>query len=160
MVIPKLGKLSTAQDLTAGATDSENVIQLPTTDYVHITDVWWVVDTETIATGDGSDTFQFQLVLAQEAALNNVKEVVSRTITGYADKALATAGRHIIAINVGKMLKDMLDTDGSDYEFIGMISTISAGATVSINAVLSHTEPQDESHRMTTVSNVGLPSSL
>jgi hypothetical protein len=158
MILPFLGILSTAQDLTSGSTDSENVIQLPATDYIGITDVWWVVDCETVATGDGSDTFDFILYLSQEATLDTNIEVCSVGFTGYADIRIATAGRHIAALNVGKMLKDMLDTSGSDYPFIGMISTISAGSTVSINAALSNSEPQTEYHSQVNVSNVGTPS--
>ena len=56
------------------------------------------------------------------------------------------------------MLKDMLGTSGSDYPYIGLISTISSGATVSINAALSPTEPQTESDRMITESGVTVPS--
>lgn len=157
MILATLGKLAVAQDLTVGSIDSTNVIQLPAIDYVGLTDVWWVVDCETIATGDGSDTFDFILYMSQESTLDTNIEVCSVGFTGYADKRIATAGRHIVALNVGKMLKDMLDTDGSSYPFIGMISTISAGATVSINAALSPTEPPTESHRMTTVSPVTVP---
>lgn len=160
MILPKLGILSTAQDLTAGATDSENVILLAATDYAHITDVWWVVDTETIAGGDTSDTYQFQLLLSQEEGLDTNKEVLSRTVTSNADTCLATAGRHIVAVNIGKMLKDMLGTSGSDYPYIGMISTVSTGGTVSINATLSTTEPQTEFQAQIVTSNVSTPSTL
>jgi hypothetical protein len=157
MLIASLGKLSVAQDLTAGATDSQNVIQMPAVDYANITDAWWVIDTETIAAGDAADTFKFELVLSQESTLDTNKQVCAVEITGIADLRLATAGRHIVSLNVGKMLKEMLDTDGSDYPFIGLISTISAGSTVSINASLSPTEPQSETHRQITESNVDIP---
>lgn len=157
MILAFLGKLATAQDLTAGATDSENVMQVSANDFVHPTDVWLTIDTETIATGDGSDTYKFQLVLSQEATLDTNKEVCSVTVTGYADKRLATAGRHIVALNVGKMLKDILDSDGSDYPYIGLISTISDGATISINAALSTSEPPTEYHRQVVDSNVTVP---
>lgn len=156
MIKPFLGTLSQAQAITAADEISENVMQITAADYANITDPWWVVDTSVIAAGDSADTFKFELVLAQEAALTNVKQVCAVEITGIADKRLATAGRHILALNVGKMLKDILDTDLSDYPFIGMLNTLSAGATISLDAVLSNSEPATEYHRMKTVSPVGV----
>jgi hypothetical protein len=155
MIIPSLGKLCVAQAITDADEISENVIQLPATDYAHITDVWWVVDTNVAAATAG--TLKFELVLAQEAALTNVVQVACVEIAAITDLRVATAGRHIVAMNVGKMLKDMLDTDGSDYPFIGMKNTLSTSVTITINAVLSPTEPQTEMHRMGTVSNVTIP---
>lgn len=157
MILATLGKLCVAQDLTVGSTDSTNVMQLPATDYAALTDVWWVVDCETVATGDASDTFDFVLYMSKEATLDTNIEVLSVGFTGYEDKRIATAGRHIAAFNIGKVLKEMLETAGSDYPFVGMISTISSGSTVSINAALSPTEPHTIHHKMTTVSGVGVP---
>lgn len=158
MIIPFLGKLSVAQTIASAQTDdSQNVMQVAAVDYANLTDAWLVIDTNVIATGDGSDEYKFQLVLAKEAALNNIKEVISRTVIDVADKSIATAGRHILAVNIGKMLKDMLDDDGSDYPFIGLIITISSGAQIVIDAVLSTTEPQTEMHRQVVTSNVSVP---
>lgn len=157
MIKPFLGTLSQAQAITASDEDSEDVMEIVADDYNNITDVWWVVDTNVIAAGDSADTFTFALVVSQENTLDTNKEVCSVTITGIADIRLATAGRHIIAINVGKQLKDMLDTDGSDFPFIGMLNTLSAGATISIDAVLSNSAPATEYHRMKTVSAVSVP---
>ncbi|MHC4387345.1 MAG: hypothetical protein ACYSX1_01925 [Planctomycetota bacterium] len=155
MIIASLGKLCVAQAITDADEISENVIQLPATDYVGITDVWWVVDTNVVAATAG--TLKFELVLAQEAALTNVVQVACVDIAAITDKRVATAGRHIVAMNVGKMLKDMLDTDGSDYPFIGEKHTLSTSTTITINSSLSPTEPQTEMHRMATVSNVTIP---
>lgn len=155
MIIPSLGKLCVAQAITDADQISENVIQLPATDYAHITDAWWVVDTNVVAATVG--TLKFELVLAQEAALTNVVQVACVDIAAITDKRVATAGRHIVAMNVGKMLKDMLDTDGSDYPFIGEKHTLSSNTTITINSVLSTSEPPTESHRMQTVSNVTVP---
>jgi hypothetical protein len=157
MILSAPGKLSTEQDLTAGATDSENVIQMSAIDWAAYTDLWWVVDCETIATGDAADTFAFQLVLSQEATLDTNVEVLSRTVTGYQAHSLATAGNHIIDINVGKMLNEILGTGLSDYPYLGMISTVSTGGTVSINAAMSPSEPHTISHAQAVVSNVGVP---
>ncbi len=159
MILTDLGVLSTAQDLTpSSATVSEDVIQVTALDWGALTDIWWVVDTETLATGDGSDTFKFQLIAGDAAALdtNNV-EILSRTITGYASWSIAAAGRRILACNVGKMINDILGTDLSTYPYLGMLSTISSGSTVSINAALSPYEPRTIPHSQAVVSNVGIP---
>jgi hypothetical protein len=155
MIKPFLGTLAQAQAITDADEISENVMQIVAEDYGSITDVWWVVDTNVIAATVG--TLKFELVLAQEAALTNVVQVACVEIAAITDLRVATAGRHITAINVGKVLKDMLDTDLSDYPFIGMKNTLSTGTTISIDAVLSNSEPATEYHRMKTVSPVGIP---
>ena len=157
MILPKPGILSKAQDLTAGATDSQNVVQMAAVDWAALTDIWWIVDTETIATGDADDTYKFQLVLASEEGLDTTFEVVSVTVTNYAQHRIATAGNHIIAVNIGKMLNEILGASLSDYPYLGMISTISDGATISINAALSTVEPPTISHAQPSESNVGVP---
>lgn len=158
MILDRMGRLSEAQDLTSGQTlDSTNVIQLSTNDYANITDAWFVVDTETVATGDGSDTYACQLVAATEAALDTCIQLVSRTITGYASLELATAGKRFMCVNVGKMIKDVLGTSGSDYYILGAITAVSSGATWSVNISLSPTEPPTDSHSQVVTSNVGVP---
>jgi len=166
MIIPALGKLSLAsdstapnlgQDITASDEDCGNVIQLPAADYIGFTDLWWVVDTAVIAAGDDSDTFTFALVMSQEAALTTNKEVASVSITDIADLRLATVGRHIVALNVGLMMANMLDTDASDYPFIGQTNVLSTGATISIHSVLQTSVPRSEPHRMTVTSPVTIP---
>ena len=156
MIIATLGKLSVAQDLTDADQISENVIQLPAIDYAALTDVWWVVDTETVQVTD--DTIKFSLVMGDAVGLDGTNvEVASVLIAGTADKRTATVGRHIAAMDVGKMLKEMLETDGSTYPFIGMLNDLATSVTISINAVLSPTEPPTIPHKMTTVSNVTIP---
>lgn len=155
MILASLGKLSVAQDLSgSSSTDSTNVIEIAKVDFGAMTDLWWVVQTETIAAGDGSDTFDFILYLSQENTLDTNKEVMSVGFTGIADKRAATVGRFIAAFNIGKQMMQMLEDDGSDFEFIGMISTLSAGATISIDAWLSFTEPHTLQHRMQVESNI------
>lgn len=159
MILTKLGILSTAQDCTTNTTtDSENVILVSALDWGALTDVWWVVDTETLAVGDANDTYQFQLVLAQtETPLATVVEVLSRTVTAYNSWSIAAAGRRILGVNVGKMLNEILGTGLSDYVYIGMRTILSDGATVSINAALSPYEPRTIPHAQAVVSNVGVP---
>ena len=156
MILAALGKLSVAQDITGADEISENVIEIAALDYIGFSDLWWVVDTETVAATAG--TLKFELVLAQEAALTNTVQVCCVDIAAITDLRVATIGRHIVALNVGKMMVNMLDTDGSDYEFIGMHNTLAGSTTISINAVLSPTEPPTEPHRMVVTSNVGVPS--
>lgn len=157
MILAKLGKLCVAQDLTATTQISDHVIYMPAIDWGAVTDVWLVIDTETIATGDASDTYAFHLVMSAAAALTSTVEVLALTITGYADHRLATAGNRILAVNLGKQLNEMLGTSLSDYPYIGLSMTVSTGGTLSVNAQLSPTEPRTIPHAQTVVSNVGVP---
>ena len=154
MIIASLGKLSAAQVLT-GSEISENVIQLSAIDYVGMTDVWWVIDTVIAATVAG--TMKFELVMATSAGLGTAIQVCCIDIAAITDLRTANIGRHIIAINIGKQLKDMLHASGSDYPFIGMKNTCAGSTTISINAALSFTEPPTDDKRMSTVSNVDVP---
>ena len=155
MILASLGKFSVAQALTAGATDSTNVMERSAIDYNGPVDLWLNIVTNVAAGGSG--TLTFDLVLAQEAALTNVVSVVRIYAASEADLRCATAGRNITAINIGKVIKDMLHASGSDYEFIGMIYTLGSSATITIDAALSPSEPQTDSKRMSTVSNVTVP---
>lgn len=155
MILAQKGKLCVAQAITDANEISEHVIQYDAVDYAAITDLWWVVDTNVIAATAG--TLKFALVMATAAGLGTAVEVCSVLIAAITDKRVATVGRHIIAINVGKMLKEMLETDGSSYAFIGMKNTLSASTTITINAALSPTEPPTLHHKMTIVSPVGVP---
>lgn len=157
MILDKLGVLSRAQSISATAADTTNVIQLSAVDYANLTDVWLVVDTAVVATGDAADTYTFQLVASQESTLDTNIEILSRTITGYASAELATAGNRFLSVNVGKMIKDVLGASGSDYVYIGGITTVSAGGAWSINASISPFEPPTDSHRQVVTSNVGIP---
>lgn len=155
MIIAKLGRLSTVQALTAGSTDSSNVIEIAAIDFSSFSDLWWVVDTNVVAGGAG--TLLFDLVVAQEDTLDNVVSVYRAYMAAVTDVRVATAGRHIAAMNIGKTLTNILDTDGSDYEFIGMISTLGGSATISIDASLSPTPPHTEHHKQVVTSPVTVP---
>jgi hypothetical protein len=160
MILDAFGVLDTAgAKLTNATTISENVIKLPEVDFSGITDIWLVIDTAVIATGDGSDTFKFQLVADTQVALDGTSvEIVSHTITGKADVRLATAGRRIFCVNLGEVLMDPF-FDPETYMYLGLNSIISDGATISINAALSTVKPQSDVlyNRQVTRSPVGLP---
>lgn len=154
MILPKVGKLAAPQDLVPTTQDSTNVMLLSSIDYAAPSGVWLVIDTETIATGDSADVFDFSLVVSQESTLDTNLEVVALRITGIADRRLATAGARILAINLGEMLTQMAD---SDYDYLGLILGVTAGATLSVNAAISTTHPRTIPHSQTVVSNVGVP---
>ena len=157
MLLEELGVLSTAQDLTsASTTDSENVIDLGAFVDLGFTDMWLIVETETIATGDGSDTFQFQLVISEETTLDTNIQVVSRTVTGFASADLANVNRTILAVEVGQLIGELQEATTDRY--LGLISTISDGATISINAAISPSKPRTKDNTQVTRSNIGLPS--
>ena len=162
MILASKGKLSVAQVLT-GTEISENVIQFAAIDYAAMTDLWWVVDTVIVATTEGAITFR--LVMAQAADLVTQTDanyaayvnVASIEILVIADKRVATVGRHIASMNIGKQLKEMLEEDGSVFPYVGMSTTLAGSTTLGINASLSPTEPQTLHHKMVTVSPVGIP---
>ena len=157
MILTKLGVLSKAQDIDSTTAISSNVILVSAIDWGQLTDLWWTVDTETIATGDGSDVYSFQLVLSAAAALTAAIQVASRAVTGYTAWSLAVAGRRIICLNIGKMLNEILGTGLSDYPYLGMSTTVTSTGTLGINAALSPYEPRTTPHAQAVVSNVGVP---
>lgn len=170
MILAKLGELSTAQDLTAGATVSENVVVDSAILGHGITDVYLVIDTETVNDGNGgsSSTYTFSLRVATSAALTTYKEILSVVITGATDLRLLTAGRHIIAANIGAILSQAIRdfrseqslTDASSV-YIGIMSTLADGngtANISINAALSPTKPPTADRAIKVESPVGVPS--
>lgn len=169
MILAKLGVLSTEQDLVAGSTASENQIS----DYAVLghgfTDIWWVIDTETVHDGNGgsNSTYTFSLRVATSTALTTYKEVCSVVITGATDKRLLTLGQHIIAINVANMLPQAIrdfrteqSLSDTDNVYIGFMSTLADGtgdANISINGALSPSKPRTEDIAIKTVSNVSVP---
>jgi len=156
MILEEFGVLSTAQLMVAStATDSENVIQLSAIADVGFGDLYFTVETATIATGDGADTYQFQLVLSEESTLDTNIQVVSRTVTGYASEDLANIGRSIISVNVGQMIGELKEAITDLY--LGMICTLSAGAVITVNAALSPSKPRTKDNTQVIRSNVGLP---
>ncbi|MFA6281586.1 MAG: hypothetical protein WCY05_03685 [Candidatus Omnitrophota bacterium] len=154
MIKPEVGDLSVLQALSAGAAISTNVIDLQALNYAGITDLWVVVDTAVIAAGDAADTFEFGLVVSAAEALTAPLEIVSVAITDIADVRLATIGRHIMALNIGKMIRDIAT---STYRYLGFAYTLSSGATVTVNAMISNSEPPSLYHAQVCTSNVGLP---
>ena len=151
MILASLGKLSVSQALTAADEISENVIQLAAADWTHWTDVWWVVQTAVVMATAG--TYKLALVLDTQVGLDGSQiEVCSVLVAAITEKRVATVGRNIVALNVGKMLKDIQEDSGDTYKFLGMENTISASTTISVNASLSPTEPPTIPHKMVTVS--------
>jgi len=151
MILASLGKLASKQDITSSDEDSTNVIKIAAVDWAAMTDLWWVVQTTTVAAT--ASTFKFALVLAKEAALTNTIEVMSVLIAAITDKRVATVGRFIAAFNIGKQMKQLLETDASDYAYIGGLREVSAG-TISVNESLSFTEPRTIDHRQVVDSNI------
>ena len=168
MLLDKPFVLCKAQDLTGGSpAASTDQAQMTAKQWSGITDLWLVVDTETIATGEGSETFKFELRIATSIALTTYLQALCVDITGYADARLATAGKHILVVNVGKVVRDVAQalrvanslTDAS-YIYAGLYSSISATATHSINAALSPSEPHTDYFRQIVDSPVGVPTQV
>ncbi len=152
MILASLGKLSTAQVLT-GSEISENVIQIAAVDWAAFTDLWWTVMTTTVATIAGA--MKFELVMDTAVALDGTqRQVCCVDIAAITDVRTATIGRFIAALNIGKQLKQMLETDASDYAYLGMSNTCAGSTTIAIDATLGFTEPHTLHHKMQTESNI------
>ena len=168
MLLDKPYVLSKAQDLTGGsAAASTDQAKMTAKQWSGLTDLWLVIDTETIATGDGSDTFKFELRIATSTALTTYLQALCVDITGSADARLATAGNHILVVNVGKQVRDVAQdlrdaqtlTD-TDFIYVGCYYTPSAGSTLSVNASLSPSEPHTDYFRQVVDSPVGVPAQV
>ena len=164
MIKDRLGQLQIGTTaLAAGAVDSDYTITVAAADYAHPTDLWWVVTTTVAPTTAGTtSTFKFDLVLATELALTTKVEILSRTVTSTASACLEL-GKNIIACNIGKMLKDLLEDAGSDYCYIGMILTLADGngnADLQVAASLSNSEPNTVYAAQVTDSNVTIPAKV
>jgi len=167
MLLDKPFVLCKAQDLTYGSAASTDQAKMTAKQWSGITDLFLVVDTETIAVGDGSDTFKYELRVATQVGLTTYLQVLCVEITGYADARLANAGNHVLNINVGKAVRDRAQalrvaqslTD-TDYIYVGLYSTVSEDATHSINAALSPSEPHTDYFRQIVDSPVGVPTQV
>lgn len=167
MLLEELGVLSTAQDLTDGATDSENSIQLPQDSSgdgipnLGYGEIWLSIITETKIGGSAgtSSTYTFDLVVATEKELTTTRSVCRIVIVNTAaDPRIAAAEGIIAAMEVGMQIDAAMD---SDYAFLGLISTLADGngtATISINAALSPSKPRTKDNVQVVRSNVGVPS--
>jgi len=160
MILALLGVLSTAHDITPGATRvSENVLDLQALGAKGFgpggNQIFLDIETETAATGDAADTFEFDLAVGDAADFSgNNLSVVKVEITGYADQRLAAAGRKILTCELPDQVWQ-LAREG--YRYLGLLSTISAGSTVSLNAAISPSRPRTPDNVQVTQSPVGLP---
>ncbi len=156
MILEELGVLDTAHDLTAGAVDSENVINLGAIANVGFGEMWLAIETETKESGADTDTYVFDLVVATEAALNTTRSVCQISILG-SDPRIAAVNRNIAVMEIGQMIADVMD---ASYYFLGLISTLAdVGGTagVSINAAMSPSRPRTKDNVQVTKSNVTVP---
>jgi hypothetical protein len=155
MILDKKGRLCVAQALTDADAISDNVIKMTAADFAALTDLWWVVDTVVAAATTG--TIKLSLVAATAAALTTSLEICCVNIAAITEARVATAGKRIIAVNVGKSIKDILDTSGDTYIYLGMKTDLSAGTTITIDAALTPTEPRTPDHAEVVDSAVGVP---
>ncbi len=158
MLKEAFGELCTAQDLLAGATDSENVILLTALANVGFGKVWWSVICETANTGGTTDTYVFALVVATEEALNTYRTIMTVPIVGSADPRIAAVRRNIANFEVGHQIAEVAD---ASYKYLGMISTladVNGTAAVGINADMLVSKPRTRDGIQVVESNVQLPS--
>jgi len=162
MILEELGVLSTAQDLTDGAVDSENVIDLGTIANVGFGDIWLSIVCETAkgASAGTSSTYTFDLVVSSTETLDTLVRSVLRIaiVNTAADPRIAAADRNIACCELGHQIAEVAD---GTYRYLGLISTLADGngtATVSINAAMSPSKPRTKDNVQVTRSNVTVPS--
>ena len=158
MILASLGKFSVAQTLT-GTEISENVISMPAHDWAGFTDLWWFVSTTTAATTAG--IIQMKLIMSTAEALTAgaaTRQVVDMVyIAAITETRVATIGRTVHAVNVGKMISQMMETLGDTFIYLGM-EVVCAGSTeISLDASLTPYEPRTSDHKLVVVSNVTVP---
>jgi hypothetical protein len=113
-----------------------------------------------VATGDASDTFVFDFIVADSTDLDNGTQgtnyykVVTVDILNFADPRIATAGEKILA---AKIPDEVWALSKEGFRYFGVQSTISAGSTVSINCAISTSRPRTPDNQQVTTSNVGVP---
>lgn len=162
MILEQLGVLSTAQDLVAGAADSENVVDLGAIANVGYGQIWLSIICETAkgALAGTTSTFQFDLVVSSTATLDTLVRSVCRIYIDNvaADPRIAAVERNIASMEVGQQISEAAN---ATYRYCGLISTLADGngtATVSINAALSPSKPRTKDNVQVTRSNVTIPS--
>lgn len=159
-ILEDLGVLAEAQDLTNGAADSTNVIDLGAIADVGFNDMWLDIVTETKIGGSAgtSSTYSIALVVATAANLTTFKTVLTiDMLNDVADPRIAEVDRQIASCEVGMMVSELAD---ATYKFLGLISTLANGngtATLSINAAMSPSKPRTKDNVQVTRSNVGVP---
>ncbi len=160
-LLEDLGVLSTAQDLTSGSTDSENVIDLGTITDVGFEDMYLDIVTETAIGGSAgtSSTYSIALVVASETTLDTIRTILTIDIANdVADPRIAAIDRQIAGCDVGLMVANAAD---ATYRYLGLISTLVDGngtATLSINAAMSPSKPRTKDDVQVTRSNISIPS--
>jgi len=160
MIKEQLGELSTAQALTNGATDSENVIDLEAVANVMLESAHLVI---TAAVAEGatgtSSTFTFDLVVSSTATLDTlVRSILKVVITGADDPRLDAIERVIADFDVGHQIGRVAD---ATYRYLGLISTLSDGngtASCTINADLMPSPARTPDDVQVIRSNVTIPS--
>jgi hypothetical protein len=142
MILVGFGKLSVAQALTNGSVVSTNIIDLGAVAKAGLKDVWAVVDTEVVAGAAKGSTSTFA-VICRAASDTGITTgpIIAQVTCAYLDTRILTAGKHIMALNIGKMLEDLAT---ASFRYLGFYFTLSDGngtATISVNASISPTEP-------------------
>ena len=163
-IFDHFGELSTAQDLTAGTAQTENVVDLAALGiqgYGPDSDVYIDMTCETAATGDSADTFVYDWIVADSTDLDNGTEVTNYFtvftvgILGVLDVRQTVAGNKIFTC---RMPDQVWQLAKEGFRYFGCNMTISAGSTVSVNVTINTSKPRTPDNQQVTTSNVGVPS--
>ena len=156
MILEQLGILSTAQALTAGAVDSENVIDMGAVANVGLNEVWLSIETVVAETGGDTDTYIIDVVISNEATLDTNIKILTISMVG-TDPRLKTVGRSIMNCEIGHLIGEMLDGTKRYFGLISTLADVGGTAAVTINASMSPSKPATKLNTQVIRSNVTVP---
>ncbi len=163
-VFDHFGELSTAQDLSSGTVQTENIVDLAALGiqgYGPDADVFIDMECETAAAGDSADTFKYEWLVATTTNLDNGTQSVeyfklpmTTEILGILDARQLVAGAKI---HSGRIPDQVWQMAKEGFRYFGCQMTVSAGATVSVNVTVSTSRPRTPDNQQVTESDVGVP---
>ena len=162
-VFDHLGELAVAQDFTAGAGQTTNVVDLALLGiqgYGPDADVYIDMECETAAAGDSADTFAYEWNVALTTDLDTGTQsvdywkIICVNILGVLDVRQTVAGNKILTCRLPDQVWQLAK---EGFRYFGCNVTISAGSTVSLNVTLSSSKPRTPDNQQVTTSNVGVP---
>jgi len=163
-IFDHFGELSTAQDLTSGTAQTENIVDLAALGiqgYGPDADVYIDMECETAAAGDSADTFVYDWIVATTTNLNNGTQsveyfkVLTVDILGVLDVRQSAAGNKILTCRIPDQVWQLAK---EGFRYFGCEMAVSAGSTVSVNVTISTTKPRTPDNQQVSTSNVGVPS--
>ncbi len=151
---PYVGKLSTAQALGSGTPEiSLGIINIGSLEDVP-DDTWLDIETAVLASGSGALTIDLEIGDAVGLDGTNLK-ILTVVIAAQTDKRILTAGAHILGCSLPREVRELAEQLG--YDYLGLRYTPTSSLALSVNAVITVSQPRTRDKKVTVVSPVGVP---